>query len=88
MEKTQHKVCCLEKFMAEGCNETTYCRNAGRLDICTFHKKNIYLVHQKTLYTFKNNDNTICFYQEKVYHSCHEALQIYCFDPYQMHKKY
>ena len=41
MEKTQHKICCLEKFMAEDCNETTYCRNVGRLDICTFHKKNI-----------------------------------------------
>ena len=45
----QHKICCLEKFMAEDCNETTYCRNAGRLDICTFHKKNIWCT--KELFT-------------------------------------
>ena len=43
-------------------------------------------MQQRSLYNFKAGD-TICFYNEKVYHTCYEALQLYCFDPYQVHKK-
>ena len=41
---------------------------------------------QQSLYNFKTGD-TICFYHEKVYHIRYEALQLYCFDPHQVHKK-
>ena len=39
MKKKENKICCLEKFMDEDCDKTTYCRNIGRLDICNFTKK-------------------------------------------------
>ena len=43
-------------------------------------------MQQRSLYNFKTGD-TICFYHEKVYHTCYEALQLYHFDPYQVYKK-
>ena len=43
-------------------------------------------MQQRSLYTFKSGD-TICFYHEKVYHTCYETLQLPRFDRYQVHKK-
>ena len=43
-------------------------------------------MQQRGLHTFKIGD-PICFYHEKVYHTSYEAMQLYCFDPYQVHKK-
>ena len=72
--------------MGEDCDKTTYCRNIGRLDISNFDEKIIDLMQHRSLYNFKTGD-TICFYHEIVYHTRYEALQLYCFDPYQVIKK-
>ena len=79
MENKLTERCCLGKFLGEDCDKTTYCRNIGRLDISNFDEKIIDLMQQRSLYNFKASD-TICFYNEKVYHTCYEALQLYCFD--------
>ena len=86
MENKLTERCCLGQFLGEDCDKTTYCRNIGRLDISNFDEKIIDLMQQRSLYNFKTG-NTICFYHEKVYHTRYEALQLYCFDPYQVHKK-
>ena len=85
MEKKRNERCCLGNFADKDCDGTTYWRNICRLDICNFDKKNTDLMHHRTLYTFRNDDNTILFYGEKVYHSRNEAVQMYCFDPYWVH---
>ena len=86
MENKLTERCCLGKFLGEDCDKTTYCRNIGRLDISNFDEKIIDLMQQRSLYNFKTGD-TICFYHEKAYNTCYEALQLYCFDLYQVHKK-
>ena len=86
MENKLTERCCLGKFLGEDCDKTTYCRNISRLDISNFDEKIIDLMQERSLYNFKTVD-TICFYHEKVYCTCYGALQLYCFDPYQVHKK-
>ena len=86
MENKLTERCCLGKFLGEDCDKTTYCRNIVRLDISNFDEKIIDLMQQRSLYTFKTGDR-ICFCHEKVNHTCYEALQLYFFDLYQIHKK-
>ena len=86
MENKLTERCRLGSFLGEDCDKTTYCRNIGSLDISNFDEKIIDLMQQRNLYNFETGD-TICFYHEKFYHTRYEALQLYCFDPYQIHKK-
>ena len=86
MENKLTARCCLGNFLGEDCDKPTYCRLIGRLDISNFDEKIIDLMQQRSLYNFKTGD-TICLYHEELYHTCYEALQLYCFDPYQKHKK-
>ena len=76
MENKLTKRFCQGKFLGEDYDKTIYCRKIGRLDISNFNEKIIDLIRQRSLHNFKTGD-TICFYHEKVYHACYEALQLY-----------
>ena len=85
MENKLTERSCLGKFLGEDCDKTTYCRNIHRLDIGNFDKKITDLMQQRSLYNFKLVIQSA--FIMRVYHTCYEALQLCCFDPYQVHNK-
>ena len=77
--------CCIGKLLKEKCDQTIHCKIKGWLDISAMNQENVELLEKGQImlkiYVIK------CHHHEKAYISRYESLQLYCCDPFKLHKK-
>ena len=84
MEK--ERLCCIGKLLNEKCDLNVHCRLKGRIKLSEISKEDLELLKRRAGHNVGDNDE-ICFHHERSYLSRFEALQKYCCDPFNGHKK-
>ena len=83
--------CTIGKSLQEECHITSdaFCKTSGFHELSALDAVSIQLLYWRSgVNKFPQSDNnTVCFYHEKVFISRYESLQKYCCDPYKKHKK-
>ena len=88
LQGSSQKKCSVGLALNVDCHKLTYSRKCGFLRAEDMSENEQNLLNWRANYISFDDDANICFHHEKIYQSRYEALQKYCCDPFQCHKKH